>query len=100
MRLFQKKKEDFVCQNCGQKVFGNGYTNHCSKCLWSKHVDINPGDRASSCEGMMKPIYLEKEKEEYILTHQCQKCGHKKRNKISEGDDFDIAMKIILEENN
>ena len=27
---------------------GNGYTNHCPKCLWSKHVDINPGDRGAN----------------------------------------------------
>ena len=60
--------QDFDCERCGhlegQNKFSpsvlefsvltrfvssqerNGYTNHCSQCLWSKHVDINPGDRS------------------------------------------------------
>lgn len=99
-KLFQKKKEDFACQKCGQKVKGDGYTNHCPKCLWSKHVDINPGDRISNCKGMMKPICVEKEKGEYVLTHQCQKCGYKKRNRVSKEDDFDILVRIIDGEDN
>ena len=60
MRKFQRKKEDFICENCNKKVKGDGYTNHCPACLWSKHVDINPGDRLAECKGMMKPIGLDK----------------------------------------
>ena len=52
-KLFERNVEDFVCTVCGQQVEGNGYTNHCPKCLSSLHVDINPGDRASSCYGVM-----------------------------------------------
>lgn len=36
---FTRVIEDFICENCGTEVKGNGYTNHCPKCLWSKHVD-------------------------------------------------------------
>ena len=57
--FFNRKKENFVCENCGEKVEGNGYTNHCPNCLWSKHVDINPGDRAETCHGLLKPIAVE-----------------------------------------
>ena len=39
---FKRKIEDFVCGNCGEKIKGDGYTNHCLQCLWSKHVDITP----------------------------------------------------------
>jgi hypothetical protein len=42
-KRFQKTVEDFVCEHCGHPVAGNGYTNHCSQCLWSKHVDDNSG---------------------------------------------------------
>ncbi|GIW69886.1 MAG: hypothetical protein KatS3mg101_0633 [Patescibacteria group bacterium] len=59
-KLFQKKKENFICKNCGYFVIGNGYTNHCPRCLYSEHVDINPGDRANTCEGLMEPVGIAK----------------------------------------
>ncbi len=92
---FIKNKEDFTCENCGANVSGNGFTNHCPKCLYSKHVDIYPGDRAAACGGLMKPVEFLKEKEGYVLVHKCIKCGYTKRNKMSPDDDFDTAVKII-----
>ncbi len=83
-----------MCANCGHTVKGTGYTNHCPKCLWSKHVDKNPGDRAESCGGMMAPVGIETKKGEYVLVHRCQTCGHKKRNNASPGDDFDELIRI------
>ena len=65
MKQFNRKKENFVCENCGEKVEGNGYTNHCPNCLWSKHVDINPGDRQEECKGLMVPVDLEKQGQDY-----------------------------------
>ncbi|MFA5777121.1 MAG: RNHCP domain-containing protein [Parcubacteria group bacterium] len=93
---FTRKIEDFVCENCGIKIKGNGFTNHCPHCLWSKHVDINPGDRESSCQGLMKPARIEKGNrgKEYIIVHQCIKCGYEKRNKTSEKDNFEEIIKI------
>jgi len=93
-RLFTKKKEDFVCEKCGVEVKGNGYTNHCPKCLWSKHVDVFPGDRLEDCGGLMKPILVEKEKGHYVLTHKCLICGGTKRNKTEEKDNFDEIIKL------
>jgi hypothetical protein len=93
-KKFTKNIEDFVCEHCGTEVKGNGYTNHCPACLWSKHVDVNPGDRAAQCGGMMRPIRVELEKQEYIITHECVKCGHSKRNKMSLDDDFDVITQI------
>jgi hypothetical protein len=93
-KLFQKKKEDFICEKCGEKVIGNGYTNHCPKCLWSKHVDINPGDRASTCGGMMKPIKVEIERGEYLLTLQCEKCSFERRKKVDKEDNFAEVIKL------
>jgi len=91
---FKKKKEDFVCEHCGREVIGNGYTNHCPACLWSKHVDVDPGDRRALCGGLMKVVAIEREGREYMLTHECVVCGHQKRNRVSDKDDFDIVAKI------
>jgi len=91
---FQRKKEDFLCEHCGSKVVGNGYTNHCPSCLWSKHVDMHPGDRASVCGGMMPPVNLILEGKETILTHRCEKCGYEKRNKTAPNDSSDAIIAL------
>lgn len=93
-KQFQKLKENFTCDHCGAFVVGDGYTNHCPRCLWSKHVDINPGDRLNSCGGLMKPVGLETKAGEYVIIHQCQKCGLVKKNKASVHDDFDDLLKL------
>lgn len=85
---FKRNKEDFTCEKCGYFVIGTGYTNHCPKCLWCKHVDIFPGDRSNDCGGMMIPIRLENKKGNFVIVHKCKKCGEEKINKTSKGDDF------------
>lgn len=92
---FIKKVEDFTCEQCGKEVRGNGYTNHCPYCMWSKHVDISPGDRAAICHGMMRPVALEPSGVLWVVTHQCVRCNHKKRNKLSLEDDFDAVLAAI-----
>lgn len=93
-RRFTRTVEDFTCENCQRLVHGNGYTNHCPGCLWSKHVDIYPGDRAASCGGLMDPVQVELEQDRYVLTHRCLVCGHVKRNQISDIDDFDAILGV------
>ncbi len=97
IKKFQKKKEDFVCQNCGEKIIGDGFTNHCPKCFFSKHVDIFPGDRLEECHGMMEPWDFEVSKGgKYIIIHKCQKCGVLSKDKFREGrDDFDAFLKVV-----
>lgn len=94
-KKFQKTVEDFICEYCGFHVSGNGFTNHCSKCLWSKHVDVYPGDRASNCGGMMEPVRVEKEKKGYMLVHRCTLCGYEKPNKVSPEDDFQAVVDLV-----
>jgi hypothetical protein len=91
---FKKKKEDFVCENCGAEVKGDGFTNHCPKCLYSKHVDIFPGDRLETCGGPMKPISTEESGGEWSIINKCQKCGKLQKNKISKEDDFNKVVEI------
>ena len=52
--------DTFTCKVCGRlctpENAGSGHRNHCPNCLSSLHVDIEPGDRASDCGGIMEPI--------------------------------------------
>ena len=86
-KKFRRTIEDFVCERCGTFVKGDGYTDHCPKCLWSKHVDVNPGDRAAACKGMMEPIRLEGASPTYRIVLRCTKCGHEKHNDAAIADD-------------
>ena len=94
---FIKNTEDFTCDNCGAKVDGSGYTNHCPKCLYSKHVDNVPGDRANLCGGLMAPARVEYKSGEYSIVHKCLRCGAEKRNKTSLDDNFDELVRINQE---
>lgn len=91
---FKKVLEDFVCEQCGFEIKGNGFTNHCPKCLYSKHVDIFPGDRADGCRGLMEPIGTEESGGEWSLIHKCKRCGKIQKNKTTKDDDFDMVIKI------
>lgn len=88
-RRFARTAEDFVCHNCGADVCGDGYTNHCPVCLWSRHVDINPGDRAEACRGMMEPVGLEMRRGEYVIIHRCVDCRTRRRNRAHPDDSPD-----------
>ncbi len=94
-RKFQRTIEDFVCENCGEEVKGTGYTNHCPACLWSKHVDINPGDRENSCQGLMKPIDAYFKSQEWYLNQECQECNAINVIKVLPEDNQEIIQKIL-----
>jgi rubrerythrin len=95
IKKFQRKIEDFVCAKCGAKVKGTGYTDHCPECLWSKHVDINPGDRQADCGGEMKPISIEIKGGRAVFYYKCQKCGLSHRVKAVTEDSMDAIINII-----
>ncbi len=87
---FTRRIEGFVCGKCGFFVNGTGYTDHCPKCLWSMHVDVNPGDRASECHGMMKPIRTIGGRTNATIEYRCLKCNIVKRVKAS-AQDYDAG---------
>ena len=95
---FKKKKEDFICLNCGNRVTGSGYTNHCPECLWSRHVDNYPGDREAICKGMMEPISIEANRRSFIIKHKCVKCGLIKKNKAVENDNLQDFLSVTREQ--
>jgi ribosomal protein L37AE/L43A len=94
-KKFQRRIEDFVCEKCGAEVKGNGYTDHCSNCLWGKHVDVNPGDRVADCSGMMEPISVVLDHGENIIIYKCEKCGYNFRVKSLSEDNFEVIMNLV-----
>jgi len=94
----------FICEACGLRVqpLSNGsFRNHCPRCLYSKHVDIMPGDRQSRCKGLMRPIdLLVNSKKGYLIAHKCESCEQIKVNKIAvntvQQDDFNALIKLSI----
>ena len=97
MKTFTEIDEEFICENCGKKVEKLGYScrNHCNYCLYSKHVDKNPGDRQEECQGMLEPIGIEiNNKKGYVIVYKCKKCGAIRKNKAAKDDNFDLILKL------
>ena len=94
MKKFTRNIENFTCAHCGADVLGNGYTNHCPKCLWSRHVDNNPGDRQSQCCGMMRPISIEQKDGDFIIIHKCEICGKTIKQHTSDNDDMNVIIEL------
>ena len=85
-KRFTKNDNGFTCLACGREVLPLGYTsrNHCPFCLCSLHVDINPGDRANTCGGLLRPIRTEPDaRRGFIIIHKCEKCGEIRRNRAA-----------------
>lgn len=107
-KRFQKNDCGFVCANCGKEVLplGKSSRDHCPFCLCSLHLDVNPGDRASDCGGIMEPLRAEPDpRKSYILTFRCRKCGYIHRNKAAYGveiqpDDLQKLISLTVSEKN
>jgi DNA-directed RNA polymerase subunit RPC12/RpoP len=101
MKRFNMIDETFECENCHKKVEKLKYSarDHCPYCLYSKHVDINPGDRANPCQGLLKPIDIEKFKDTYKIVYICQKCGQEHKNIMATDDDFEQIIELTKKGN-
>lgn len=101
MKKFTEIDEAFICENCGKEVKPLGYScrNHCPFCLYSKHVDINPGDRAETCHGLLEPIGLEIDsKKGYVIISRCKKCGKIRKNKAAKDDNMDCIIALSVKQ--
>ena len=88
--------EKFICENCGKEVDVLGYSarDHCPYCLYSKHVDILPGDRSNNCKGMLKPIGIEKFKDTFKIIYKCEKCKQEHKNIMANDDNYDLIIEL------
>ena len=96
MKRFNMLDEEFICENCGKKVKKLDYTarDHCPFCLYSKHVDIMPGDRSNPCKGLLRPIGIEKHRDTYKILYQCEKCHQFHKNIMASDDDMNLIIEI------
>lgn len=101
----------FECCHCSLEVrpgetMGTMHRNHCNHCLWSKHVDTAPGDRASTCQGCMEPVgvtlkhegtdkYGKEKLGDVMLVHKCTECGTININRIAADDPNDLVVAIF-----
>ena len=90
--------ETFICENCKKEVPKLNYTarDHCPYCLYSKHVDINPGDRQNTCKGLLKPISIEKHKNTYKIIYKCLKCNKIHKNMTAKDDNIDKIIELSI----
>lgn len=98
MKLFTKNDNFFICEHCKKEVQPLGYTSrdHCPYCLYSKHIDINPGDRLNTCLGLLKPIGIEKFKDTYKIIYKCEKCRELHKNIVANDDNKDLIIELSV----
>lgn len=99
MKKFNMKDENFICEKCNKPVPVLNYTarDHCPFCLYSKHVDINPGDRMNSCKGLLQPISIEKFRNTFKLIYKCEKCGMTHKNIVANDDNMDLIINLSVQ---
>ena len=73
--------ESFQCGHCNRSVpLGKVMIrDHCPFCLWGRHLDIVPGDRAASCQALMRPESLESTGGQTWIHYHCTGCSHRFR---------------------
>ena len=97
----KSKNSTFTCRVCGTIVSSDGagteHRNHCPVCLSSVHLDVEPGDRAADCGGVMEPIGVWVRKNgEWAVIHRCKRCGTLSSNRIAADDDPVKLMSIAV----
>ena len=99
MKNFTMRDEAFTCEHCHEEINPLGYTarDHCPHCLYSKHVDIMPGDRQNECNGLLKPVGIEKFKDTYKILYKCTKCNQEHKNIIATDDNMDLIIKLSVQ---
>jgi hypothetical protein len=93
--------DTFRCRNCRLDVPiaapGTQHRNHCPNCLWSRHVDDDPGDRAADCSGSMEPIGVSVRTDgEWALVHRCTACATLHINRIAGDDNPLMLMRLAV----
>ncbi len=94
--MFIKNNQSFVCINCGKEVHPHPTSSrdHCNYCLHGLHVDIEPGDRANSCRGVLEPIGIVIKKKKTQIVYKCQNCGEVINNVIAPDDNEELLIEL------
>jgi hypothetical protein len=100
-RVRRRGPDTFRCRHCRLDVSmdapGTQHRNHCPSCLWSRHLDNAPGDRAADCEGSMEPIAVcVRGDGEWALVHRCGGCATVRVNRIAGDDNPLLLMRLAV----
>ncbi len=93
--------ESFHCAHCGKEIHpegaGSQHRNHCPHCLYSLHVDEEPGDRKATCHGQMEPIgVISKGDGDWSILHLCKSCGKLSLNRALADDNPLLLMQLAV----
>ena len=93
--------ESFRCAHCGKEIHpegaGSQHRNHCPHCLYSLHVDEEPGDRKATCHGQMEPIgVISKGDGDWSILHLCKSCGKLSLNRALADDNPLLLMQLAV----
>ncbi len=96
-----KQRQSFRCAHCRLDVStsapGTAHRNHCPYCLWSRHVDEEPGDRAADCGSSMEPIAITvRGSGEWVLIHRCAGCGELHSNRTAADDSPLLLVRLAV----
>ena len=93
----------FRCVHCRidvpMQAPGTRHRNHCPACLWSRHVDDDPGDRAmlDVCGSSMEPIAIGvRGAGEWVIVHRCTGCGELDVNRSAADDSPLLLLRLAV----
>lgn len=95
-KKFQKNNESFDCKNCGLSTppHPSSSRDHCVNCLYSLHVDINPGDRLNECKGLLKPVGLRTKNGKQQIVYKCEVCSKTTYCIVAPDDNRELIIKL------
>lgn len=98
---YRRTQQSFRCTHCSADVPtdapGTRHRNHCPTCLWSRHVDDSPGDRAADCGSSMEPIAISvRGNGEWVLVHRCTGCDEVHLNRTAGDDSVLLLMQLAV----
>ncbi len=98
--MFKKRNEGFICKNCGERVslHPSSSRDHCNFCLYGLHVDIEPGDRANDCKGVLEPVGIRKKNSKDQIVYRCKKCKKEVFCIVAPDDNFEAIVELTLVE--
>jgi hypothetical protein len=84
--------EGFQCSHCKKEIPIGGVMirDHCPFCLWGRHLDRIPGDRAAECGGEMKPMSFSISGGKRWIHYSCTLCSHLFRVRAHPDDALEI----------
>ncbi len=58
-------------------------------------MDEFPGDRASSCGGILAPVKAQMKQDKIVLVYVCRNCGMERRNRSAPDDQMEAILELM-----